>query len=238
MQRLLLLIPFFALPFCSGNKHEPVKTPSPPVATIVKDSLPGYDFAKHKVIATRDSIGRYYARVNDIESRFTNSVVHELIRYWYGTPWDFNGITQQPGKGQIACGYFVTTVLRDAGYKVNRVKVAQMPASEIIRQVADKKTIRAFSLQPVSKIDSVVKRMGPGLYVVGLDYHVGFLYCDGAEVYFIHSNYIGREGVVKEPVMTSRAFGHSRLRVIGKVSTVDCLEKNWLGQTVISSASK
>src|SRR5688572_16738148 len=184
MQRLFLLIPLFALPFCSGNDHEPAK---PPVLIVVKDSLPGYDSAKHKVIATRDSIRRFYAQVSDIESRFTNSVVNELIAYWYGTPWDFNGITQQPGKGQIACGYFVTTVLRDAGYKINRVKVAQMPASEIIRQVADKSTIRAFSLQTVGKVDSAVKKMGPGLYVVGLDYHVGFLFCDGAEVYFIHS---------------------------------------------------
>jgi hypothetical protein len=238
MQRLFLLIPLYALPFCAGNDHETENTPSPPVVTVGRDSLPGYDSAKHKVIAMRDSTRRFYTHVRDIESRFTNGVVNDLITYWYGTPWDFNGIKQQPGKGQIACGYFVTTVLRDAGFKVNRVKVAQMPASEIIRQVADKSTIRTFSQQPVSRVDSVVKKMGPGLYVVGLDFHVGFLFCDGAGVYFIHSNYIGREGVVKEPVSTSRAFGHSRLRVIGKVSTADCLKKNWLNRTVISSASR
>jgi hypothetical protein len=238
MQSLLLLIPLFALPFCSGNILTPAKTPAQQTVMVVKDSLPGYDSAKNKMIATRDSIKSFYTDARDIEARFTNGIVNDLITYWYGTPWDFNGITQQPGRGQIACGYFVSTVLRDAGFRVSRIKLAQSPASEIIKQVADKSTIRHFSHQPVSKVDSVVKKMGPGLYVAGLDFHVGFLFCDGAEVYFIHSNYIGREGVVKEPVLVSRAFSHSNYRIIGKVSTANCLEKNWLNRTAISSASR
>jgi len=36
----------------------------------------------------------------------------EIFPFWYGTEWDFNGTTQQPGTGRIACGYFVSTVLQ------------------------------------------------------------------------------------------------------------------------------
>jgi hypothetical protein len=229
MHRLLLLIPLFTLAFCSGKNKKPANKISQPVIIPAKDSLISYDSAKHKATNIRDSLRSHYnANTTIIDSSFTHTVVNNLIPYWYGTPWDFNGITQQPGQGQIACGYFVTTILRDAGFKVNRVKTAQKAASEIIREVADRNTIRAFSLQRITKIDSAVKKMGTGLYVVGLDFHVGFLYCDGKEVYFIHSNYIGREGVVKEKIYHSRAFNHSKLKVIGKVSTQNCLTKNWL----------
>lgn len=226
MHRLLLLIALFFLASCSGKNKKTANNISQPVIIPVKDSLISYDSSKQKVIAIRDSLRK--TNITTIDSSFTHLVVNNLISYWYGTPWDFNGITQEPRKGHIACGYFVTTILRDAGFKVQRVKVAQKPASEIIREVADRSTIRAFSNQPVKKVDSVVKKMGAGLYVVGLDYHVGFLYCDGAQVYFIHSNYIGREGVVKESIYNSSAFYYSRLRVIGKLSTVSCLAKNWL----------
>lgn len=191
----------------------------------VKDSLITYDSAKYKVIATREGVRRTQ---KNIETTFTECIVNRLIPYWYGTPWDFNGITQKPKQGNIACGYFVTTILRDAGFKVQRVKVAQKAASEIIREVADRSTIRAFSLKSVNFIDSAVKKMGQGVYVVGLDYHVGFLYNDGKDVYFIHSNYIGREGVVKESILHSRAFANSKLRVVGKLSTATCLKEKWL----------
>ena len=161
------------------------------------------------------------------ENIFTQAVVEKLIAHWYGTTWDFNGITEEPRKGQIACGYFVTTILRDAGFAIQRIKLAQSPASVIIEKVADKSSIHHFSLKSVNYVDSVVKSMGPGLYVVGLDFHVGFLCCDSANVYFIHSNYIRREGVVKELIRQSAAFGNSKYRVVGKI-TRGSVMKNWL----------
>src|SRR6188474_3208784 len=49
-----------------------------------------------------------------------NNIRDSLFTCWLGTPWDFYGTTQTPGKGKIACGYFVTTLLRDMGASVNR----------------------------------------------------------------------------------------------------------------------
>src|ERR1700741_5295000 len=51
-----------------------------------------------------------------------------LLPCWYGTPWGFYGTTEEPGQGTIACGYFVTTVLRDAGCSLQRIKLAQYPS--------------------------------------------------------------------------------------------------------------
>lgn len=235
MQPLICLLLLVILISCSSeNKTKPIVL-SQPVELPPKDSLENYAVAKQKIIAARDSLRRIYHSATGNrgkieaagETLFTHAIVDNLITHWYGTSWDFNGITEEPGKGQIACGYFVTTLLRDAGYSLQRIKLAQSPALVIIEKVADKKSIRHFSLQPVSKVDSVVKSMGKGLYVVGLDFHVGFLYCDGATVYFIHSNYIRRQGVVKESILTSAAFANSKYRVIGKINGTS-LTRNWL----------
>jgi hypothetical protein len=53
MQRLFLLIPLYALPFCAGNDHKTENTPPLPVVTVARDSLPGYDFAK---VSTADCL--------------------------------------------------------------------------------------------------------------------------------------------------------------------------------------
>lgn len=236
MKPLLWTLLLASLLSCtSENKKQPIVL-NQPIALPPKDSLENYLLTKQKIISLRDSLRRIYLSAHGNRSKeiasssenlFTHTVIDQLIAHWYGTPWDFNGITEEPRKGQIACGYFVTTILRDAGFKVQRFKLAQSPASIIVEKVVDKNTIRSFSLKSVNYVDSVVRSMGEGLYVVGLDFHVGFLYCDGANVYFIHSNYIRREGVVKELIQQSAAFGNSKYRVIGKIGQVS-LTKNWL----------
>jgi hypothetical protein len=236
MQPLLWILLLASLVSCAPeNKKQPVVL-SQPAALPPKDSLENYPLTKQKVIFLRDSLRRLYHSSNshlakDValasENLFTRAVIDKIIAHWYGTPWDFNGISEEPRKGQIACGYFVTTILRDAGFSVQRIKLAQSPASIIIEKVADKSSIHRYSLKSVNYVDSAVKSMGPGLYVVGLDFHVGFLYCDSTNVYFIHSNYIRREGVVKELIHQSAAFTNSKYRIVGKINKAS-LTKNWL----------
>ena len=61
------------------------------------------------------------------------SILNKLIPHWYGTLCDFNGYTSKPGEGVIACGYFVSTLLRDAGFNLNRYDLAkQSPVNEAI----------------------------------------------------------------------------------------------------------
>lgn len=60
-------------------------------------------------------------------------IINEYFNYWKGTAWSFNGTTKEPKKGKIACGYFVTTVLQDAGFDIQRVKWAQVASETMIK---------------------------------------------------------------------------------------------------------
>ena len=55
------------------------------------------------------------------EKQIAEMVEKEIFPHWYDTKYDFYGQTETPGKGKIACGYFVSTVLRDIGVPIERV---------------------------------------------------------------------------------------------------------------------
>lgn len=146
----------------------------------------------------------------------TRFITDSLISCWYGTPWDYNGCTTSPGEGKIACGYFITTTLQDAGLGINRIKMAQCPSSELIRAVCS--GIKTYSNRPIEYFVSEIKKSGEGLYIAGLDFHTGFIYYDGTEVYFIHSSYYGAKCVVKEKAMECAVLKNSKLRMTGKIN--------------------
>jgi hypothetical protein len=154
-----------------------------------------------------------------LEAQLLHAIVDSLVPYWLGTPWDFNGITQTPGKDNIACGYFVTTLLRDAGIAINRVKYAQCASQHLIRQFCDAATIAVLSNAGDEQVMRYFKQQGAGLYLTGLDFHTGFLYYDGEELFFIHSNYIRRQGVVRELALHA-CFASSRYKMIGRVRVI------------------
>lgn len=145
----------------------------------------------------------------------TNYIADSLIACWYGTPWDFNGCTLNPGQGKIACGYFITTVLQDAGLHINRIKMAQCPSSKLIQTMCS--NIRTYSNKPMELVENDIRKMGTGLYIAGLDYHTGFIYNDGRDVYFIHASFYGAKCVVKEKAITAAVLQQSKLKMIGKV---------------------
>lgn len=153
-------------------------------------------------------------------------ITNAYFPLWYGTPWDFNGTTRVPGQGKIACGYFVTTVLQDAGFRIPRVKWAQLAAEPMIRKVAP--TARSFSNASAQAVVEQVHAQGDGLYAVGLDSHVGFLLKQGRTVSFVHSNYYRPdEGVIAEPAIGENPFAHSRYRVVGKLFD-DAMMERWI----------
>lgn len=150
-----------------------------------------------------------------IRQRLLNNIRDSLFACWLGTPWDFNGTTEEPNNGKIACGYFVTTLLRDMGIKVSRIKHAQCASEEMIFAVCIKTTIVRCSNENISRF---IQRINtPGLYLVGLDFHTGFILNDGNETYFIHANYTGKQVVEREIAVKSSVLANSKYRVIGKV---------------------
>ncbi|WP_312076148.1 hypothetical protein [Chryseobacterium sp.] len=53
------------------------------------------------------------------------------------------------------------------------------------------------------------------VYIVGLDFHTGFITREDIDTYFIHSNYIKNKGVVKEKTESSQALNASKTYMIG-----------------------
>ena len=164
---------------------------------------------------------------------FIDSIYHDIFPAWYGTDWDFYGTTETPKEGKIACGYYVTTVLRDAGVKVQRVSLAQQASENIIKSLTTAPFIKRFHNAKIENFVADVKNQGEGLYVVGLDVHVGFILHDGNEVWFIHSSYGEPSEVIKEKALESPILSSSKYRVLGKISADNQFILKWLNQTSI-----
>ena len=157
------------------------------------------------------------------------SITEGLIPYWYGTKWDYEGTSQVPGEGYIACGYFVTTILRDAGFNIRRVHWAQQASEYIIKALTQEQFIKRYSNSvPIEKFLASIKEWGPGLYVVGLMDHTGFIYCDGEDVNFLHSSPNKPRKVVSEINDKNPRLRNSAYRVLGKISADDVLIEKWL----------
>ncbi|MEP6676517.1 MAG: hypothetical protein ABJA78_15255 [Ferruginibacter sp.] len=159
---------------------------------------------------------------------FSKAVVETIIPAWIGTDWSFNGITQIPGKGSIACGYFVTTVLQDAGLHLARIKLAQCPSEEMIRTLVQSEYIHRFSNIPMNDFIAAIQQQGYGLYITGLDCHTGFIYNDGKEIYFIHACYIGDKKVIMEKAATSLILQHSKYKITGEISADEKVLAGWI----------
>lgn len=154
-------------------------------------------------------------------------LLNGIFPYWYGTPWDFNGYTNVPGEGVVACGYFVSTTLKHIGFNVNRYKLAQQSSKNACYSLALDKTVHCFKPDSREGLLNDLETLGDGLYVVGLDYHVGYLLRRNGKFFFIHSSYLGADGVVMEEIENSLAFG-STSYYVSPVTMNQTLVKKWL----------
>lgn len=158
----------------------------------------------------------------------TTVLAEDVFPCWYGTQWDFNGTTRTPGKGKIACGYFVTNVLTDAGFDIPRIKWAQSASEVMIKSLCAGNDIRRFSGASIEEVAEHLQKSGDGLYLAGLDIHVGFILVKGKKMSFIHSNYYHPEkGVMSEDIDTKNPLKDSKYRVIGKLFS-DTMIINWI----------
>jgi hypothetical protein len=151
-----------------------------------------------------------------------------MMRCWLGTPWDFHGTADGPGEGKIACGYFVATVLRDAGFKVDRYKLAQQPSGNILRTFLKKEDcVLTVGVEYNSFADSL-SQVTPGIYVVGLDTHVAFLVVERDGFRFIHSSGSAPWCVVDEGRDDASVLQKSNWRMLGNFSGDAGVVQMWL----------
>lgn len=156
----------------------------------------------------------------------------ELLPAWNGTPWAMNGTSQIPHEGEIACGYFVSTTLLHAGFRVERARLGQQASEHITRSLVSTEPIRRSSDQPIDAFLARLRTRGPGIYLVGLDNHVGYVIVDGADTWFHHAG--PGSGVRREPAATASFLSTSRYREFAKLFD-DALVEKWLRGTAIAT---
>jgi len=204
------------------------------VNTFAQNSDKSYEDLKTEISNKRSELSQAYlsAGINkDSVISYTqkflfNKIVNEIFPFWYNTKWSFNGTTASPRNGSIACGYFVTTVLKDAGFNIPRVNWARLPSESMILKL--NKDVKRFRNRTAAEVEAYISSNEKGIYIVGLDIHVGFLIKDGTNVMFVHSNYYRPEiGVMKENLAGDNPFADSSYRVVGKILQMEMIEK-WL----------
>ncbi len=178
----------------------------------------------------RRSLKKQNAGKRALKTAFVKQITQKVFPYWYGTKWDFNGTTEMPQEGSIACGYFVTTTLRDMGVPINRVKMAQCASEEMIRSLTSKEQVHYISNTSLKDFEKKLVAYGNGLYIIGLDNHTGFIFMNGDEHYFIHSTGWFPFKVVKDVVSESSVLEKSNYRVVGKISDDEAFLDKWVGK--------
>lgn len=164
-----------------------------------------------------------------------DSIIYaQIIPYWYGTPWTYTGHTDTPKQGTVACGYFVTTTLKHAGFNLNRYKLAQAASKQAGEKLVGKGNLKVITGSPSKLKEYMLRNNSPGLYFLGLDFHEAYLWLTKDELYIIHSNYINHQGVIQEKATKSAALAASKSFWFAPIGGTAALTKKWLLSTKIN----
>lgn len=178
---------------------------------------------KGSYLQVKETIRKLRQTKNSKED-FEDYLLNQIIPHWYGTEWDFNGYTATPNQGVIACGYFVSTTLEHVGIIINRYHLAQQAGLNEAKSLAIADS-NYFTVYGIEKLQKKMENYNDGIYFVGLDNHVGYLYKENGTLYFIHSNYIDDQ-VMIEKAAYSKAF-QSNVYVVAEISTNEALLEKW-----------
>jgi len=197
--------------------------------------LEDYDSLKAEILQVRNNFYQQYAQadenkkgqiIDSAQQYLLHTIVNRIFLQWYNTPWEFYGTTQKPQQGTIACGYFVTTVLHDAGLNVPRINWAQQASETMIKKMTA--NIKRFSNVEITEFEKYFADKTEGLYIVGLDNHVGFIYKLNGKLQFVHSSYYHPStGVMSEDLNGYNPLANSKYRVVGKILERDMIVK-WI----------
>lgn len=169
---------------------------------------------RRRFVASPGARSRRYAA---LEAELLHRV-DRLFASWIGSRWGL-GLPQStvPDKGKTNCGVFVAVVLRDAGFRLPIWKFNRQVAYHGIKSLAPRSKIRYLHGTSMKTFTERVRAMGPGLYVIGLDFHIGFLRVKpNGDVRFVHGSYITHR-VMDEPAQSAVPIVQSRYRMVGKI---------------------
>lgn len=210
--------------------------------SLVSILIISYASIKSNILTSRKQAAQSYKNsanksesLNQIRKQFTNHLVADIIPQWYGTKWSFDGYSEIPKSGSIACGYFVSTTLRDVGLNINRYKLAQKAPYHEAKVIACGTSIETLQNKTKEELKTYfLTHKKDGLYFLGLDFHVGFILKEGQNVYFIHSNYLNNSGPTKEKIEDSKVM-NSNVYHFCNITHNDVLLKKWLNHEMVAT---
>jgi hypothetical protein len=196
--------------------------------------LASYHIEKESIETLRkqivEDLNRNMITMDSVKSSFTNHLVYRLIPHWYGTKWSFGGHTAIPNQGEIACGYFVSTTLRDMGLNLNRYKLAQKSPIDEAKMISCGSEIKTITARDTETAIKEICEVTPeGISFIGFDEgHVGFLLKQYEALFLIHSNYLFPNAVCMERIEDSSVFKKFSKFYIVEISTNERLLQHWL----------
>ncbi len=204
-----------------------------------------YPALQSRIDKERQSLERQWAsapgqsqseRLGHLEQHLLQRI-DSLHRAWLGTRWGLGmPQTTRSQQGKVNCGLFVALILRYAGFNFNIWTFNRQAAVHAIKSMAPRKQRRYFSRVKMKRFLAEVKKMGPGLFLIGLDFHIGFLRQDERGLRFIHASYIDKV-VVDEPAKEAIPIVTSKNRVVGKILQPRML-RGWLSNKRIKILGK
>ena len=209
-----------------------------PLVTKPKPDPEKYAVIREQLEAQRLSLKSQYlsATTNNQKQQILNQgsalledTLPRMMRCWLGHAYDFHGTATVPGEGKIACGYYVSTIMKHAGFKINRIKVAQQPSQNIIRTFVDHKgnyEIKVSTAYPKYIEDITTKY--EGINIVGLDTHVAFIVIKDGEMRYIHSSGGSARSVVDQGINNAHSLKKSNYRVISNLSRNPDVIQKWI----------
>lgn len=243
MKRLLVILILGALALAAWSyRGEIQRSLTSFTRKEVFDHRPDPQIERYKVIKgqladmRRELAGRYRSATSPAQRRAVlddaamalDSVLPEMMRCWIGTPWDFHGTAAGPGDEPIACGYFISTVLLDAGFDLERYRLAQQPSMRIISTFLPKSEMTTTVGDDFSQFLAQMAQRPAGIYIVGLDTHVGFVQNTATGIRFLHSSGRHPYHVVDEGPEEVSSLSLSRFRVIGHLTGNKDVLRSWL----------
>lgn len=221
----------------SAHLVEVLEAPPPPAWVHDRPTDP-YGGLQFDLEIQRQTLAEWSAEedVHRAAQGLIDTYLPHLMRGWAGTGYSYSGTSEVPGEGKIACGYYVSTVLRDAGFDVDRVELARQASEQIVRTLVPDHAIQRFSWATRRQVVHEVVEQGPGVYIVGLDTHVGFLVNEAGQVTFCHSTQRGDMGVVCEHASSSPSL-KSRYTVLGALRHATMVDA-WLDGDRLPTAQK
>jgi hypothetical protein len=206
----------------------------------LRQHLQKYDSLKVEIRTQQFRLSEYFQQnqdttvrkkaVQDAQAYILHNINHEIVPFWLNTEWDFNGTTETPREGSIACGYFVTTVLRHAGFKMDKYYLSRQASSKLIQTLCQPESIVSIRNNDFDALMAHLEIQEDGIYIIGLDKHVGMAIKSEGEINFVHSRKPRYVGVIKEKAADSTTLQSSNIYVVGNLLENKALIRTWLSQ--------